>query len=133
MSRQSLLLRARKAAELGMVDTCLIRRRVRDSDTTDDFSGVVEPTFQTLYEGKCRVQQHQASANQREVGEASLLLLQLEVQLPMSVVGLRAEDEVLLLTSLTDPDLPGRSFLVRDLAHKTDASARRVQVQERTS
>lgn len=131
MSRAALLVKARRAAEAGMVDTCLIQRRI--SETTDDFSGVVTPTYETLYEGKCRVQQSSGQAEQADIGEAYLLILRLEIQLPMSVTGLEADDEVVLLTSVSDPDLPGRVFVIHTLAHKTDASSRRVQVQERTS
>lgn len=130
MSRSSLLARARLAAEKGMADTCLIRRRV--GEQTDDFSGVVTPVYQTVYEGKCRVQQSTAQADPRTSGEALVMVLQLEVQLPMSVIGLQVDDEILLLASLNDPDLPGRILYIRDLAHKTDASARRVRVRERT-
>jgi hypothetical protein len=60
------------------------------------------------------------------------VLLALEVQLPMTVVGLQVGDEVHMTGSRTDPDLVGRVFLVRALAHKTDATARRVQCTQRT-
>jgi hypothetical protein len=38
-----------------------------------------------------------------------------------------------MTASAYDPDLPGRVFLVRDLFGKTEATARRVQVEEVTS
>ena len=62
-----------------------------------------------------------------------MLLLRLEVQLPMTVTGLRVSDEITIDTSAHDPDLVDRVFLVRDLAHKSHATARRVQVTEKTS
>lgn len=130
MSAASVLARGRAAAEALMVDTCTIRRVASESTGT---GGVVTPTLTTLYSGKCRVQQVRAKANEVDAGEAYLLMLQLEIQLPMSVTGLQAEDQVTVSASANDADLVGRVFFVRDLAHKTHATSRRVQVQEKTS
>ena len=133
MSAASVLARGRRAAERLMVDTCTIRRVT--GETTDPDSGDVTPTYSTLYQGKCRVQQSAqgASASPQDAGEDYALMLRLEVQVPMSVVGIQTEDEITIDTSAHDPDLPGRVFLARDLAHKTHATARRVGVVERTS
>lgn len=126
-----LLARGRAAAEALMVDTCTIRRRA--GETTDEYGQIV-PTFgDPLYEGACRVQQAGTQASAQNPGEAYVLMLRLEVQLPMSVVGLEVGDEVEITDSVHDPDLVGRTFLVRDLAHATHKTARRVQVTERTS
>jgi hypothetical protein len=130
MTRAILLAQGRKAAEQGMVDACTIRRLTGQS--TDSFSGVVTDTWLDLYAGKCRVQQAQAQAQQHDAGQDYLLLLRLELQLPMSVVGLQVGDEITITASAHDPDLVGRVFLSHDLAHKTEATARRVQVTERT-
>lgn len=130
MSRASALARGRIAAEAGMVDACTITRigtRVTDTTTGE----VTEPTT-TLYTGKCRVQQAQAVATEETVGEDHLLLLRIEVQLPMSVTGLRVGDLITITASAHDADLPGRVFRVHDLAHKTHATARRVQCVEKT-
>lgn len=126
-----LLRQGRHAAERRMVDTCTIRRRT--GETTDDFSGTVTATYLSPdpYAGKCRVQQHPARAEEQDAGQDYLRLLRLEVQLPISAIGLKVGDVVTLTTS-RDPDLLGREFRVRDLAHKTDATSRRVQCIERT-
>lgn len=129
MSRTALVARAQAAAEAGMADTCTIRRVTGTSTSTA--SGVITPTYATLYTGKCRLQQSIAQARQHDVGEDYTLLVRFELQLPMSVTGLRVSDEVAVSAS-QDPDLVGRMFLVRDLFHKTDASSRRVGVTERT-
>lgn len=131
MSAASVLARGRAAADLLMVDACTIRRKTGESTGA---GGVVTPTYgATLYAGKCRVQQAAAQAQQQDPGEAFVLMLRLEVQLPMSVTGLQTEDEVTITASAHDPDLVGRVFLIRDLAHATHKTARRVQVLERTS
>lgn len=130
MSAASVLARGRAAAELLMVDACTIRRKTGESTGA---GGVVTPTYSTLYTGKCRVQQDKAQAQQQDPGEAHVLMLRLEIQLPMSVTGLQAEDVVTITASAHDADLVGRVFIVRDLAHASHKTARRVQVMERTS
>lgn len=131
MSAASALAAGRRAAERLMVDACTIRRVT--SSATDPNTGVITPTYTTIYGGKCRVQQAQALGEARQAGEAHLVMLRLEVQLPMTVTGLAEADEVTITASAHDPDLVGRVMLIRDLAHKSHATARRVQVQERTS
>ncbi|MEU1240046.1 DUF6093 family protein [Micromonospora parva] len=127
----AVLARGRAAAEALMVDQCVVRR---DNGTTyDPETGYPTPNTTEVYAGKCRIQQQTASAGQRDVGEATVLLLRLEVQLPMSVVGVRVDDVVEVTASVHDPDLPGRRFRVRELAHKTHATARRLGVEELTS
>lgn len=132
MSRSSVLAAGQRAAEAGMVDACTVRRITGRATNPD--TGAVTPTYLTPdpYAGKCRVQQHQAQAQQHDAGEDYLLLLRLEVQLPMSVSGLKVGDEVTITASVHDADLIGRVFLVHDLAHKSEATTRRVQCLERT-
>ncbi|MFF0823059.1 DUF6093 family protein [Micromonospora haikouensis] len=127
---EAVLARGRAAAEARMRDACRIRRAT--GETTDDDGNVIRTYGPDLYVGKCRVQQTSAQAAQEDVGEDFQLMLRLEVHLPMSVTGLEVGDEVTVTASQHDPDLPGRVFLVRDLAHKTHATARRVGVTERT-
>lgn len=134
MSRASALARGRLAAELGMGDTCTIRRVT--GETFDAFSGVPVKTYRSPdpYAGKCRVQQTRGESTQEDAGEDFFRLLRLELQLPISVVGLELNDEVTITAvgPRRDPDLVGRVFLIRDLMHKTDATSRRPQIVERT-
>jgi hypothetical protein len=110
-----------------------IRRRI-GTKTTDPDSGAVTNNYVAPdpYTGRCRMQQSLAQADQHDAGQDYVLLVRFVLQLPMTVVGVRVGDEV-TITASRDPDLVGRVFLVRDLFHKTDASARRVGVTERTS
>lgn len=131
MSRESALARGRLAAELSMQDACTITRS--SGEVTDPDSGDVSGSTSTVYTGKCRVQQHQATADRQDVGEDNLLLLRLEVQLPIvGSEGLEVGDEVTITASANDADLVGRVFAIHDLAHKSEATARRVQCTERT-
>jgi hypothetical protein len=60
-------------------------------------------------------------------------MLRLELQLPVTAPALQVDDEVTLTASPRDAEMIGRQWIVRSLAHKTDASARRVQISERAS
>jgi|SRR5690606_3036000 len=131
MSAATALARGRAAAERLMVDQCVVRRVT--GTVTDPDTGVVTPTYATVYEGRCRVQQQQVQARATDAGEAALLMLRLEVHLPMTVTGIAAGDEVIITASAHDLDLVGRVFVVRELAHKSHATARRLGVEERTS
>ena len=126
----SILDRGRAAAERAMADTCVIRRRT--DTTTDDFSGVATPTYATLYTGKCRMQQNTPSAQQLDVGEDRVLLQPFVLSVPISVTGIQPGDQATVTASL-DPDLVGRVFLVKAVAHKTNLTARRLGVEERTA
>jgi hypothetical protein len=130
MSRASVLAKGQGRAEAGMADSCTIRRVT--GETTDPFSGVITPTYSTVYTGKCRVQQPQAVDRPHDVGEDFVLIARLEVQLPMSTsVGIDVGDRITITAAVNDADLVGRVFIVHDLPHKSEPTARRLQVTER--
>lgn len=133
MSVATVLARGRRAAERLMVDTCLIRRKT--GVTTDDLNGDTFPAHETTYSGRCRVQSSGAGAmGQRvEPGEASVVVLRLELQLP--VVGsenVGRGDLVTITAATNDAKLLTRTFKVHDLMHKTHATSRRLQLEEVT-
>lgn len=132
MSRASVLARGRTAAEAGMVDACTIRRP-SGTGTTDPVTGVPSQSYTTLYTGKCRVQQQVAIARPHDVGEDKVWLVRFDLQLPMATsAGLEVGDRVTITTSVNDPDLTGRVFAVNELAHKTEATSRRIGIIEVT-
>jgi hypothetical protein len=132
MSRASVLARGRTAAEAGMADACTIRR-ASGSGTTDPVTGVPSQTYTTLYTGKCRVQQQVAIARPHDVGEDKVWLVRFDLQLPMATsAGLEVGDRVTITASVADPDLTGRVFMVNELAHKSEATSRRVGIIEVT-
>ena len=131
MSRASVLARGRTKAEAGMADACTIRRR--NGGTTDPNTGVPTQPYTQLYAGKCRVQQITGTARPHDVAEDYVLLQRIDVQLPVAgTEGLKVGDEVLITAAVNDTDLIGRTFLVHDLAHKSEATARRVSCAEKT-
>lgn len=130
MSLPILVAAGRARADSIMSDTCTITRKT--TTFTDPDTGVRTQTTTTLYTGKCRVKQNSASASASEPGEALSLLLTLTVQVPMSVTGVEPDDIVTVTASQMDPDLVGRKFAVKDLAHSSHTTARRLGVQEVT-
>lgn len=132
MSAESTLLRAQAAAAALMVDACIVQRRT--GETTNGDTGVVTPTYATIYAGPCKVQQPSGSiARPSTVGEAEVFLARLELHVPVSVVGIASDDVVTVTASAHDADLVGRPFHVRELAHKSWLSARRYSIIEVTS
>lgn len=128
MSRASVLARGRTAALAGMVDTCTIARS--ENGTVDENTGRIARAEVTIYNGACRVQNQRAQSRAEEVGEDRALLLPMEIQLPTSATGLCVGDRITITASVNDPDLVGRVFAIRDLAHKSEATARRVRAEE---
>jgi hypothetical protein len=131
VSRASVLALGRAAANASMTDACTIRRRTGE---TTDANGVVTPTWATVYAGPCRVQQGHAESRDETPGEARVRLIRRELHLPITTsTNIRADDVATIDTSINDPDLAGRLFVIRGEAAKSEATARRLGVDEVTS
>lgn len=131
MSAQSAMEAGRRMAESLMVDSCTVRRRT--GTTTDPNTGEVTPTYTVIRTGqKCKVQTRGYWGEARDVGEAAVVILSLEIQFPTSVTDLVTRDEITIDSSQNDPTLVGRVFRLKDLSHKSFATARRVMCQEVT-
>lgn len=132
MSRKTALLRGRTAAELGMQDACTIKR-ASGSGTTDPVTGYPTQTYTTLYSGKCRVQQQAVISRAHDVAEDTVWVVRFDLQLPVvGTEGLAVEDQVTITAAVNDADLVGRTFVVTELAHKSEATSRRIGIIERT-
>jgi hypothetical protein len=129
VSREKALAGGQELAEAGMTDACVVERRTGE---TTGAGGVITPTRSTLYTGKCRVQSNALTRQGSDIGEAYVVVERHEVQLPMSVTGLREGDQI-TITASGDADLVGRVYTVRDVLRKTHLTARRVTVLEVTS
>ena len=129
-ARSAVLARAQAFAEQGLVDTCTIRRRTGE---TEGPGGVIQTTWSDVYVGKCRVQVRAEAGTVADVGEAALVLQHPEVQLPISATGILEGDLIEMTSSAREPDLVGRSYAVRGVLTKSEASSRRVSAIEVTS
>jgi hypothetical protein len=125
------LARGRALAETLMVDTCTVTRE--SAAFTNPDTGQQTISTATVYTGRCKVQ-HRTSGGARDedVAEANLLMLRLSVHLPVSATGVRTGDIITVTASVGDAELVGRRFIVRELAHKSMATARRFGVEEVT-
>jgi hypothetical protein len=131
VSRESVTLRGRSFAEPGMVDTCTITRVT--GGTTDPETGVRTETTTTVYTGKCRVRQPTSTGSRHDVGEASIVEVGSQLQLPMAASDIRTEDRAEIDTSALDPDLPGRVYVIGAPVAGTHLTSRRYQITEVTS
>jgi hypothetical protein len=131
MSIESALARGRAAAEALMVDACIIERST--GETTS--GGVVTPTRDEIYEGKCRLQVRSTTQDGQgtTAGEAYQLVARIELQIPVSAPELLADDRVTMTAAALDPQLVGKVYTVRDVLAKTHLTSRRVTVLEVTS
>ena len=132
MSAVTLTLRGRNRANLRMIDACTITRVTGSS--TDPQTGVVTPTLSTIYTGACLFQHppQPGLATSAVVGEAQLYQLPMAVHVPVTVTGVQVGDIVTATASVLDADLVGRKFWLRELAHKTYMTARRLGIEEVT-
>lgn len=128
MSAASVLARARTAAARLMVDACTVRRVT--SSATDQDTGVVTPTYTTVYTGACKVQQPAPASGPSVVGEAEVFVGQLQLHIPVTATGPAPDDLVTITACVHDADLVGRAFHLRGPAHKSFASARRFPMVE---
>lgn len=128
MTADSVLARARVAAEALMVDSCTIVRRTIAN--TNPETGRVTYSDTQLYAGKCRARRRTFFNRPHEAAEDFVLMLAVEIWAPMSLVGVTAEDIVTMTASVHDPDLVGRIFSVKGMAHKTHGDSRRFQCIE---
>lgn len=136
MSRASVLARGRAAAEAGMVDTCLIQR---ETGSTTSTTGVKTPTYTQIYPtsgpaGPCRIQElagfsreTNPSPDQQQLARSRTL------QLPVTTSeDVRVGDVVTIVSCVNDPDMVGAVMVVREQSGKSEATARRLGVDQIT-
>lgn len=130
MSRASVLARGRTAAQAGMTDTCLIERQ--GATTTDPDTGVVTPTWSTIYTGACRLQER--GGYPRDITTAPdqpQLAINRELQLPVSTSGaVRAGDRATITAATNDASMVGRRMWLRGQPTKSEATSRRFTLEE---
>lgn len=117
----------RSQAEALMTDSCIIRRE--KSKTLDETTGKTIRTFETIYQGKCRLKQAGTPSDPELRGAEIVFSVDLVLSIPMSVAGVTLGDEV-TITSETDPDVGVRLFFIKAPSNATHTTARRFRVQE---
>lgn len=130
MSREGITERGRRRAEAAMWDECTVRRR---TGKTTGAGGVITPTWTNVYAGFCRVQTHNDQGAQREVAQAIVIIARKELQVPISAPALKEGDEVTITVCRLDAQETGKSYVIRDVPSKSEATARRLTMVEVTS
>jgi hypothetical protein len=128
LNPQPALLRGRRAAEDLMVDAVTITRTA--SVSTNSETGAVTRTPTTVYTGKCKVAINSKTARPDNVAEDQLFLFRVQVQLPTTAVGVQIDDQALITASVNDVELAGRTFAIREIAHGSFITARRLMAEE---
>lgn len=133
--------RRREALRL-MVDSCTITRRRLDENgepvrEMDPVTLELTDVWDEVYAGRCRVQRPGAVMVGREpvVGGVEYNVETVHVQVPMTVLGVKADDRVTITATgaISDPDSVGMVLSVRVNQHKTHATKRTLVCEEVTS
>ena len=124
-----ILAAGRRRAESLQRDTCRITRP--GPNVWDEATLTYTPSTTPVYEGKCRLlNPYRAPTTASSPGQAQTVQLA-RLSLPvLTSLGIKEGDIVEYLTSESDPDLPGTKFKVIGGAHQSDATARRVPIEE---
>lgn len=130
--RSAVLAAGRREAERGMVDACEITRVA--GSTTDRTTLVRTEERTTIYSGPCRVQELLAFSRDTRPSEDVQVLGRYRVlQLPVTTSeDIQIGDDVTITACVHDPDLVGQMLRVRDQSGKSEATSRRVGIEEMT-
>lgn len=128
MSLATILAHGRAAAVQRMMDRCTIRRTT--GVTSDDLTGNVTPTQVIVYTGPCRIKMA-GEGSPTEGGEVTVAVLSMELHLPIAgSENVLHGDEVTVDFALNDTALTGRTLRVSSKQIKSEATARRISVEE---
>lgn len=117
----------RRMAESRMTDTCTITRA--GSPTWDESKGEYTSTAVSVYSGPCRVKHPSTVARDVDAGSQLLAVTQLELHLPVSAVGVRADDLVTITGSETRAEQSGRKFTVTAPFDGSQTTALRFRIE----
>lgn len=130
----STLAELREMAESNMRDECTITRAGEGKGPWNEAEGDYDPPPRTtIYSGKCRVQIASVMGDAKSVdaGERDGTTQGSVLQLPVLTSGDVAINDVVELTEcVNDPSLIGRMFTIKGRHGKSQATARRLRVEE---
>lgn len=122
-----------------MVDTCIIDRP--GEPVTDPETGVVTPLYVPIYpvpgwdslqDGRCKVQQTQAQAASPEAGGAVFTVQGARLDIPVGVGPIATGDRVRIVAASSNPDLVGNVYRIVEIFEKSWQTAQRIRVEELT-
>lgn len=115
-----------------MRGTYRVRRQAPDSpDTWNPATMQHEPAFTTIYEGPGRLRAANTQSRNADAGDQAFSESRYTLSLPMAgSAGIEKGDVVECVADPSDPDLAGRRFVVAWPTAESDATARRIPVEE---
>ena len=122
------LARGRAAAETLMVDTCVVKRRT--GQTLDPATDALVASFDTVYDGKCRVKSAARLAHDQVVGEQNLSLNRFEVDLPFGTADVVKVDDVVNVTASADTWVVDRDLVVLAVDYSGTVTKRKLIVED---
>lgn len=117
----------RRMAEGRMTDTCKVVRPV--PGVLNEATGKRAVTYTEVFAGPCRVKHPTTAAKPGEAGSQLLVVSALEVHLPVTATGVRAEDVVEITASATRDEQAGRRFKIVAPFDGSQATALRFRVE----
>lgn len=130
MTAKTATLAGRRQAQSIMVDSCVILRYGLVPVTNPETGTVTPSSVAEVYGGQCRISQSVKNARPYTVGEAQEWLIRLQLQLPVTATGVQINDHVTIVATVLDPDLVGKTFVIREIAAGTHITSRRLQMEE---
>lgn len=126
MRGERMLHRGRGMADSLMQSTCIIRRAgalVRDPET-----GTMVPSWETIYEGKCRVKFSVGSPRDSDQAGQRFAEQSPTVWLPVHASGIRVDDAGELTANPHAPEDVGTTFRIAGIHAQTHSTSRRFPV-----
>lgn len=117
----------RRMAESRMLDECAITRV--GEKAWDEERGEWATTQLVVYSGRCRIKHPSTAARDIEAGSQLLAVTFTELHLPLSAVGVRADDTVTITASSTRPEQAARQFTVTAPFDGSQTTALRFRVE----
>lgn len=128
-------LELRAIAESNMTDTCIITRAGQGKGPWNEATGQYDPPADvTIYSGKCRLQiKSVANASDSNAGDRQATVQEAEWQGPvLGTETVAINDVIKMQTCVLDPSLEDREFTVKGRHGKSQATTRRLRVEEVT-
>ena len=126
----------RALAESLMVDTCTITRAGTGTGPFDPETGQYDdPARVSVYSGKCKIQDKSiiAASTSSNAGDRAVIAQGSELQLPViESAGVAINDVSHIDTCVDDPSLVDREYTISARHGKSQATARRLRVEEAT-
>lgn len=117
----------RRMAEARMTDKCEITRA--GTPVWDEEAGENIGPVEVVYQGPCRVKHPSTAARDVEAGSQLLAVTFTELHLPLSAVGVRADDAATILESSTRLEQAARQFTIMAPFDGSQTTALRFRVE----